>query len=408
LVVVFGAGRADAEIQNRNLLPIGERASMLGNAGVCSPFGEAVFYNPANLTRIDYPSLSVSGSTYLRYDVSVKPALVIDGRDQPFDASGFVAIPSTVTSTYKFGNWWASTAILVPEAIDYKNRVTFESTNIHATLLQQRQVESLWVGGAIAHKLGDRAAVGLSIFGSRNKEAQITFTRIEAMDEMFQSMENTDTQVVNASAILGLYYSATPALALGLRVQTPTIRISGTSDIYRSSVDTGNAMTPPQGTEQVIEGANASRPIPADITVGGSYHVSARLELVADVGFQLPATATQLDDPDAGKVTIDAKLAPRVGVGAELEVATKKWLRLGAMYNGSAIPSPKSDADLPRSDYFGITAGFAFQKDRTVTSLGLFGLQANTEAFVSGASPPREADARTRLYGGLLAFSYRL
>ncbi len=406
LAVLGVAGRAGADVTNRDFLPFGERASMMGNAGLCSPFGEAVFYNPANLTRIDHPSLSVSASTYLRYDVSAKPALVLAGQDQNFDASGFVAIPSTVTSTYKVGDWWLSSAILVPEALDYKNRVTFTSGDVKATILQQRQVESLWVGGAIARQIAPHLSIGLSVFGSREKESSIDFTRAEQGMETFEVTNNEDTAVYNASAILGIYWEPMPALGLAARVQSPTLRLAGSTDLYSASVDAGGPM--PSSMEQAVDGAHAERPLPTDISVGASLRPSDALELVADVGLQMPATITTLDDPVAGKRTQTVHLAPRVGVGSEITVGDKKWLRLGLMYNGSATASPKSAADESRDDYLGFTAGFAFQKERTMTSIGVFGMQSNTETFVGGADPPRKADARVRLYGALLAFSYRL
>src|SRR5688572_32926759 len=79
-----------ADPTNRNLIPFGERAAMLGNAGITSPLGESVFYNPANLSRVGHPNLSVTGSTYLLYQLAVDPILVLDGEDQRFEASGFV------------------------------------------------------------------------------------------------------------------------------------------------------------------------------------------------------------------------------------------------------------------------------------------------------------------------------
>ena len=72
-ILVAGERSASADLTNRNYLPFGERASMLGNAGFTSPQGEAVYYNPGNLARIDYPSLSVSGTTFLLYDLSLDP-----------------------------------------------------------------------------------------------------------------------------------------------------------------------------------------------------------------------------------------------------------------------------------------------------------------------------------------------
>lgn len=408
VAVMLVAGRAGADASNRFFLPFGERASSMGNAGLCSPFGDAVFYNPANLTRIDHPSLSVSGSTYLRFDLSAHPLLVLQGQDQDFDASGFVAIPSTVVSTYKIGDWWLATAILVPEALDFKNRVTFTSAGVTATVLEQKQQESLWFGASIAHEIVPHLAVGLSLFGIRDKEAEISYTRAVQAMETFEETQNQDTAVYNLSAVLGVYWEPMPELGLALRLQSPTLRLAGSTDFYVASVDTGANGMPPMSTEQQVDGAKADRPLPTDISIGASVRPADGVELDADIGLQLPATITTLDDPVAGTNTQDLQLAPRASLGAELTVGEKKWIRLGLMYNQSAVVSPQTASDPSRDDYFGFTAGFAFAKERTMTSVGVFGMQSNTEIFVNGADPPRKSDAVIRLYGALLAFSYRL
>jgi len=408
LVVLVVAARAEADIDNRGFLPFGERAAMLGNAGTTSAYGEAVYYNPANLTRIDHASLSVAASTYLKFDVDANPALVLAGQDEPFSASGFVPIPAGVISTYKLGGFSAATAILVPEALDFKNRSTLTGGGITATLLQQEQKESLWLGAGLAHPLADNLSIGLSLFAIRTKEGAINYTRLTDGVETVEVISNEDTSVISASAVLGVYWEPAPELGLALRVQSPTVRLVGTTDLYNSSVDTGNATQAPSATEQTIEGAHAARPLPLDLTLGVSWRPSPKLELVADVGLQMPEKATELEDPVAGTRVTDAKLAPRVGVGADITVGDKKWIRLGAMINRSAVASPKTEADPSRDDYYGLTGGFAFQKNRTLTSIGLFGLQSNTDTFVGGADPPRKADARVRLYGAMLSFTYRL
>jgi hypothetical protein len=350
--------------------------------------------------------LSVSGSTYLRYDISAKPALVLAGQDQPFSASGFVAIPSTVTSTYQAGGWWFSTAILVPEALEFKNRVALEASDLRVTLLQQRTTESLWLGGAAARRLTPQLSIGLSLFAARETESSFSFTRAEIGADVVQEVtSNDDTAVYNASAVLGVYWEPVPALGVALRVHSPTVRLAGTSDLYQSTLVA--AMTDLR-EEIVIDGAKAFRPQPTDISVGVALRPRPGIELVADAGLQLPATFTTLDDPVAGLRTQEVQLAPRVGVGAELEVSHHKWLRLGFMYNHSATATPRSDADEPRENYVGVTAGFSFQKDRVITSIGAFGMQSNSQLFVGGAEPPRLSDARVRLYGALLSFSYRL
>ena len=378
---------------------------MLGNAGLCSPTGEAVYYNPANLTRLDHASLSVSGSTYLRYDISAQPLLVLQGRDQPFSASGFVAIPSTVTSTYQAGDWWLATAILVPEALDYKNRVTFESPDLHITLLQQHTSESLWLGAAAARRITPQLSIGLSLFAAREKESDVSFTRTELLEGVQEVITNEDVAVYNASAVLGVYWSPIDELGVALRVQSPTVQLTGSSDLYQSTLV---AAATDQREELVVDGAKASRPLPTDLSLGISVRPRPGLELVADAGLQLPATFTTLDDPIAGVRTQQVHLAPRVGIGAELELGHHKWVRLGGLYNHSATATPTSADDESSENYLGVTAGFSIQKDRVVTSVGAFGLQSSTKLFVLGADPARLSDARVRLYGALLAFSYQL
>jgi hypothetical protein len=396
---------ARADVGNHGYLPFGERAAMLGNAGLCSPFGEAVFYNPANLTRLDHPSLSVTGSTYLRYDLSARPLLVLDGQDQPFSASGFVAIPSTVTSTYRIGSWWLATAILVPEALDYKNRITLAAPDVHATVLQQQTAQSLWLGASVARKLGPHLALGATAFVAHETESSLSFVHVETAMATTEVTSNEDTSVVNLDAVAGLYWEPSPALGVGVRVQSPALRLRGTTDLYAARLSSAAGDTP---GEVVVDGAKAARPAPMDLSIGVAFRPRSSVELVGDAGLQLPATIVTLDDPVAGTRSETLHLAPRLGLGAEIEALPHKWLRIGILYNRSAVAAPKTSDDPARDDYLGVTGGLSIQNGRTVTSIGAFLLESNTQLVVAGSDPPRLSDAHTRLYGGLLSFAYRL
>jgi hypothetical protein len=403
------ASPARADLGNRNYFPFGERAATLANAGITSPNVEAAYYNPANLTRIGHPSLSVSGSTYLRYELSVDPLLVLQGEDQPFSASGFIAIPSTVISTYKVGQLWLATAVLVPEAIDFKNRSTFRTADQVVTILQQHSAQSLWLGGSIARELVPRLSVGLSVFVQKESQSSQIFTRVQrglpTPTEVIEMMSNEDVSVLGLSAVLGVHYAVAPTIDLGLRLESPNVELTGSGDIYQSTLQAGSS----SATDELsAEGVAVSRPVPADIGLGIAVRPTSWLELVADASVQLPAVFTTLDDPMLGTRTAEAELAPRASVGAELEIATNKWLRVGAFYNKSSVPDPRDAADTTQEDYVGATLGFAFLLGRTLTTVGVFGLQSNAKLYVQGADPPRLSDAHVRLYGGLLAVSYRL
>jgi hypothetical protein len=334
LVIVASARVASADVTNPDYLPFGERAAMIGNAGICSPYGEAVYYNPANLTRIDHPSLSVSGSTYLRYDLSAKPLIVLQGEDQPFSASGFVAIPSTVTSTYKAGDWWLATAVRVPGA-GLQNRTTLDCADLHVTILQQ-------TGGACgsagrSRKLGDSFAIGLPLRRAQT-ESQISFIRVQlhSRDGRDRGDIERGQSVLNLNAVLRLPGNNAGARR-GVHARAPAIRLPAT-DLY-SSLVTAALMN--QINEQSIDGArHRDRRRPN----------SASASRTADHAG--PRAGRRLRPTTPGTITRSASGRGHAHVRRPAGAACRHrrraravdapWVSLGALYNRSAVKSPAS------------------------------------------------------------------
>jgi hypothetical protein len=405
------AAPALADVTNRNVLPFGERAAFLGNAGITSQRGDAVFYNPANLARIGHPNLSVSANVYAVVDLEADAILVIDGQDQPFEASGFLSIPSTLVSTYQFGGWAVATAVLVPEAFSLKNRITFESDTLQATMLQEQEAESLYLGAGVAREIAPGLTAGGSVFVAKESATELLFVRSEVAGDPLQVSEftsNTDSTVFNLAVIAGMHWQATPRLGIGARAHVPPIRVTGSADVYQATLVPGDEMFTSEGEWEDVD---VSAPMPWDLGVGASYMVTPRLELIADLNVQLPDTLTTFDEPDIpeiGTTRLDTELAPRIGAGAEWRFLSQAWLRLGAVYNRSAVGQPDSSDDEPQEHFYGVTGGLAWQKDRTHTAVGGFFMRSDADLLVDGADPPREADARTLLYGALLTVSYRL
>lgn len=400
---------AVADEANRNFMPFGERAAFLGNAGITSQLGEALFYNPANLARIGHPNLSVSANLYGRFRLKADPLLVIEGEPQPFEASGFISNPSSLVSTMRIGSWSLAYGVLIPEAFKYKNRVTFESANLHATLLQETDQESLWFGAGIAHEIARGLSAGVSAFAVKESAQDLLFVHSEVRTDppsVSEFTSSTDLSVWNLSVIAGLFWQAHPRLGLGLRAHVPPIKLTGGADIYQATLTASAGMD--AMLESEFEDVEVSAPLPWDLGVGASFWLARRLELVLDVNLQLPATLTEVDDPRVGKTEVELDLAPRAGVGAEWEFLTRWWLRLGALYNRSAFPEPKVIGDEPSEDFYGVTSGIAWQKDRTHTAVGGFFLYSPTSLLVEGSDPVEKSDASTLFYGLLLTVSYRL
>lgn len=380
---------------------------MLGNAGITSPLGEAVFYNPANLSRVGHANLSVSGSTYLLYRLSFDPLVVLDGEDQTFEASGFVAIPSTVVSTYKLGRLAFANAILVPEALTFKNRATFDTASTRVTILREVQQSQLWLGGGASLEVTDGVFLGLSMFVARTTESELGFSRVEdlATEGVREQTSSTDVAVLGASAIAGIYIQR-GRLGIGARVHSPTLRLTGAGDVYAAQSQIAATMS--TSAEQALEDVRVDRPLPLDAGIGVALRVTPSVQLLLDVNVQMPATLVTVDDPRFERVEEILELAPRGSLALEWEVATHTWLRAGAMINRSASPSPASDADGTRENYAGGTLGLGWRSGRTETAIGAFYIHGDIETFVQNVEPARRADATARLYGGLFTVSYQL
>ncbi len=407
LASVLFSAEAAADTTNPDLVPFGERASMLANAGITSPKGEAVYYNPANLARVGQPELSVSGSTYLRFDLSTDALIELDGEDQPFDASGFIAIPSTLVSSYQIGEWALATAVLLPDVFALKNRKTYETANVRVTQVLDQKRQSLWIGVGAARRLTPELSVGLSLFGAQEADSQLDFLRAEvaATMETYERFTNFDSTVFNLDAIAGAYWQLAPRLGVGARVRSAALRLTGSGDFYQSEVLAGAT---DMKNEVELEDVHVNHPSPWDAGIGVSVRPVDALELIADFNLQLPATLRTLDDDVVGVLESDVVAAPRASVAADWQVASGKWLRLGLVYNRSAVPRPATSDEGTRENYYGVTGGVAWSKGRTTTALGGFFMRGDADFIITGSDPPRRGDAVARLYGALLTVSYSL
>src|SRR5690606_6096670 len=210
--------------------------------------------------------------------------LELQGVDQPFDASGFVVIPSTIVSTYPIGDWTLATAVLVPDAFEIRNRVTFETPDLRITQLLDQRRQSLWLGAGAARMIAPGLSVGLSAFVTNETEAEINLLRLQAGDPASAILEqttSTEVSVFNLSAIAGVMWEPTPQLGIGARIHSQTLRLTGSGDIYRSVIQLGTMMD--VIAEDELEGVRVGRPLPWDAGAGIAYRPRPDLELVADV-----------------------------------------------------------------------------------------------------------------------------
>lgn len=383
---------------------MGERESTMANAGITSPTGAASFYNPANLTRVPHASISMSGTTLMSFELEADAFLLLEGQDIPFEANGFVTIPTSLISTHRFGDWSLATAVLVPSVLELDDRSTFEVGALDATMLINSRSQDLWLGASVAHPLSERVALGLSVFGVQRDESNFTHFRISSSllpGSVAESNSRTRSRVRGITAVIGLSWSAGSRVVLGARLQTPLVRISGEADIYQTQVGSGQL-----DTAEVIDRQNVNydAPLPWDTGVGVAYLLLPALELVFDVNLQWPASFRE--DLEQGPEEI-LNAALRASAAVEVTATPSLGFQLGVLYNGSAATSPDEAGEV-REAYVGMTVGVAWKVDRTRTSIGGFAMRSSGEMVPLGDDTTRTVDVSSRLIGGLLSVAYDL
>jgi hypothetical protein len=403
VIALLGTTAAHADVANRNLLPMGEREAFLANTGNTSVSPGASFYNPAGLALLEHSSIALSGTTFLRFEIETDAFLVVDGEDQPFEASGFLPIPASLISTYRAGAWTLATSVIVPDVIAFANRQTFVTDTTSVTILQNNARNDLWLGGSLARRIGDRIAVGVSLFGIYRTSANFVFFQVVRPEGVTQVTADSSTSVLGVSAIGGVRVELTDRLALGARIQSPMVQVLASGEVYQSVLSTGE-----MGglTEATAELEDVQDPLPTDVGLGLSFRPFAALELMADVNVQLATPyAEYAENEVTGASRVDVHPAWRASVAGELAIGDKSVVQLGAMWNTSAIRNTVDGGT--REDYAGVTGGLVRRSGRTRTGLGAFVLRSFGKSRPL-FDPAREVDAHTTGYGVLLTTAYQL
>ncbi len=401
-LVLAGPTRlAVADINNPDLLPLGERAAQLGNAGITTPTSEAAYFNPANLTRISTATISASGSSYQSTSVTIKDALVLGDDTADIRFGGFNSIPSAVISTYSAGPVSLATSVMVPEWIIAKGRERIQLGPLGITQSNRLEREVIAIGGSAAMELTPKLSLGLSIYGLRESEdTNIIFdvsSLVDSASVIQYSQRHEQRTSLAVFGVMGLSYAASETLVVGARVRSPRLSVAGSGNLYVRELVADAAVTVANVSE--VDGFKTFAPTPLDLGVGASVKVTPRIEFVADVNAQIPGRAIFYDDSDAGESAVDLRLAVRASVGADIEFLDRKWLRLGLVYNPAAVESEDGSED-KASSFRGVTGGIAWASSRTTTSLGAF--------FLQGEGLDDGSEVSERHYGALLSTSYRL
>jgi hypothetical protein len=397
-----------ANAENRNLIPLGEVECFTANAGVAGGDSTgAVFFNPARLVLIHHPRLSVSGNVYAYMKASTDSLAHVDNTDLPYSASGFQAVPGTVSSAFKMGDWSAAFSILIPDMNGIENQKLLPTPNTGTTLIQLQSSQDLWIGPSLARSLGDGWSVGMSLFAIRHTDSSALEVITRFPSSPNQSVVNAihlSNAIYGLTATLGALYQANAWLDLGLRVQLPILNVLGSGTGYAFSQTYDGA-----GNPTVVEKSeNETHPhyqLPWDFSLGARWHLISGLRLLTDVSLQV-ATSYDSAPGSAFATNVRYRTVPRLNLGIEGEFTPELAFGAGFLYDPSAFPDLSAEVTT-RQDAYGLTGGVTFISGRVRTGLGLFYLWSSGQN-IPGGNPGARAKISGQNFGAILNFAYLL
>jgi len=393
LLFIFISSSAFATMENPNLIPLGEKESLMGNTGVSGvSSGAAVFYQPADLVNLK-KSFSLSGSTYLKFKLSSSAAVRIEDKDLPTQSSGFIGIPSSIISVHVEDGWAYAYGILVPSALELENKSFWKtdgplSLDLDINFLTKH--EDMYITGSIAKRVNSNFNIGVSLFVIKYSELNISSLIGTSRTNSTISTSTSTRQTLDAylaRLALGIQYKTDNA-TYGLRVLTPSIQLKASGDYFKNEVFTSGGVLTSSRVEH--EEAEANWRVPLDISLGSTFKLTEQLSLSSDLGYSFNQKFKRYDGFQAESNSVNLKHTLRVKSGIEFESSKLTKLYAGLIYNPSRLAELDEQANnaegVSRLDFYGLSVGSIFKNGKLNTGVGLYYLKAEGESYISGTT----------------------
>ena len=381
---------------NRNLAPIGETESLLGNTGAALPESTgSVYYNPAGLAFIEESRISFSGSAY-SFNSQTVENIHIHYTPFHYRLSGTNTVPSGTVRTLRYEDWTLAYSILVPVSVQAEDLAHIDTFDLRGYIRHSTSEREMWFGGSAGRKIAPNLALGASLFGvyrSETRSVSGVMTYHQRPDSLASFNEYTKRTIPGLTAVLGLLYTPDPAWHIGASLQSPFVQTGGSATVFRSQFSASGAgftnsivYDPEHETRHVI---------PPSLRLGLLYRPAEALDLLLDVSYQaqsrhepLPGLFWTLrhgtgenfnytlNDGTNQYLRLDTDPTVRVNFGVQFRWSERFRMLAGWFYNPSSVHSineslTELQGHVRRVDYHGATLGFVQKDDLTRTGIGL-------------------------------------
>lgn len=347
-----------AAFSNYNSILIGDQAAGMGGAytAMSSDASALAYYNPAGLAFLEGHSFSAAVGIYKKFDTTFGAEEDFTKAPLRINQGFFRAIPSSTGNVFKKNDYTLALSIVVPDFDNYKGDLRANAEN--TTTLSYID-ESLWVGGAVAKKISDTEALGLSLYYTAR-----SYTR-SLSDRSFPSsaeailFNSEKTLIENAVvAILGYHIDLSDTWAFGASFRTPNLTVKGTGSYFASRVDTN----PYSVTSVNLSEEKSNVNIPGKLAIGVAYREGDDVRVSADVSLYQGVEYNDFNNPEIATRWIH-KNTWNVAVGLEKRVMPWLKVRAGAFTNFSSHPDPDmriSGSQPDKVDQVGFSANLVF------------------------------------------------
>ncbi len=403
---------AHAELENPNLLPLGEEEAFLGNAGIAHAESTgATYYNPGALGFIRNKKVSIYGNAYLADHTYIRAQSRLNGYDVPLNSSSFSPIPLSSVTILGNERFTYAFSVHVPSSSNYQFQMPLQADTAKLALVGNISSSSLWIGPSIGKRVSEDFGWGASLYAVRyaynatildNVTASASSLSIAATVGQHQEMS-----AISAIAILGGQWRLSPVWRLGVRLQSQALNLRGSGSTYSVVSGTVNGQA---STGLLNENGYDTRyRTPFQLGVGFENESLPNLELLGDVNAQFPVDYQTAPSRPSLSSRILSKFTVRGSLGAKWRLNATRSLLGGVMVNPSTIPPGGSSmGGFPDENFHGVSLGLQNDAGVLTTTLGGFFSWSSGDFNVENTGGAVKSPIEHQLYGVLMTASYKL
>jgi hypothetical protein len=302
LLLIGMAGVAHAQDTHYWNLQYGTRGELLGGVVVGSALDmSATFYNPGAIAYIENPSFILTASVFGMQKLKVVDQ---DPDQEAIQTTNFGPLPSMFAGVLPMKWFGGRTAysFFTRQQLDFRiaeregvvvgRDTPGDSLSVGGEVLLQSNMGENWGGFSWAKKVGERLALGTTLFGVYRGQYTHQQQTVEALgDNGFGAAAFIENEIdyydVRALAKLGAYLNLEKS-TLGVAFTTPSANLFGTGKVMQNrtaigDID-GNGTDDSQAEISFAEELDTEYQSPMSIAFGGSYQFS-RLKLHASLEY---------------------------------------------------------------------------------------------------------------------------